>query len=203
MSSGFTQKIQENCSFQEYALACARNFGALISMRDDPMDASIPDEVEASSYYSENLKKALEKKEKYSLYRPEDWKRDFEEHREKQGDSYLKSIKDNLDLLEKYEIMLAKVRKYVPPTEDHVNYGKFLESQIVESIKFDGSIEYYEKYWKKLQMMHWREWKESILGELDRDIAYYQKQNAEEMARCEERSEWIRQLKESVAKVED
>src|SRR5665213_2401224 len=57
MPTGYTSKLYEgkDQSFNEFVMRCARAFGALITMRDDPSDAPIPDEFTADSYYSERI----------------------------------------------------------------------------------------------------------------------------------------------------
>lgn len=48
----------ENFTFPEFAMRCARNFGALIMMRDEPLDAPIPEKFEPSGYYKKEYEKA-------------------------------------------------------------------------------------------------------------------------------------------------
>lgn len=44
MPTGYTAAIKYGITFKEFALDCARNFGACISMRDEPRETPIPDE---------------------------------------------------------------------------------------------------------------------------------------------------------------
>lgn len=202
MPTAYSNLIQEGATFQEYALACARNFGALVEMRDDPMDAPIPDSFPVSSYGQECLARALEEKEKYDFYTNEDWIAQFQEYKKKQFEYAEKTILQKLETREKYEKMLEKVRKYVPPTEDHVNYAQFLESQIVESIEWDCRMDYYEDLILELKFQHWREYKEEMIEGNLGDIERAEKYLEGDKDRGEDRSDWIRQLKESVAKVD-
>ena len=55
MPSGYTNKIKDDISFEEFALSCARAFGACVEMRDDPGDAKIPEEFTPSPYYKKAL----------------------------------------------------------------------------------------------------------------------------------------------------
>ena len=203
MPTGYSSLVLEGASFQEYALACARNFGALVSMRDDPMDAPIPDSFPVSNYDQERLTSALAEKEKYDFYADEDWIAEFKEYKKKQIKYAEKAILEKLETREKYEIMLEKVRKYVPPTEDHVNYAQFLESQIVESIQWDCGLDYYEDLILELKFQHWREYKEEMVKGNLKDIERVKGYLGEDRERADDRGDWIRQLKESVAKVQD
>jgi hypothetical protein len=60
MPTGFTADICKGAevSFEDFAMTCARAFGALYSMRDEPMDAPIPETFVASGYHADELEKA-------------------------------------------------------------------------------------------------------------------------------------------------
>lgn len=47
MPTGLTATLigENERSFKDFALLCARHFGPLFFMRDDPLDKDIPDEV--------------------------------------------------------------------------------------------------------------------------------------------------------------
>jgi len=69
----------------------------------------------------------------------------------------------------RYEAMLAKVRAWTPPSEDHRGLRSFMESQLVDSIKFDfGS----EPYQQKLPR-HAGEWHAGQIAERRRLLGYY------------------------------
>lgn len=61
MPTGYTAAIADGISFTNYAMGCARAFGALIEMRDEPSDAPIPEEFKPSTYHLEELQKAQKK----------------------------------------------------------------------------------------------------------------------------------------------
>lgn len=54
MPTAYTANISKGITFKEYALLCARNFGATITMRDEPLDAEIP-EFQPSDYYVKRI----------------------------------------------------------------------------------------------------------------------------------------------------
>lgn len=59
MPTGYTADVQSGkvTDFAEYAMNCARAFGALVLMRDDPSDADIPERFELLSITSRVKKK--------------------------------------------------------------------------------------------------------------------------------------------------
>ena len=63
MPTGYTSDIYDgkDISFREYALKCARNFGAYVEMRDSSLDTEMPTEFEPSTYYRDKLDEALKR----------------------------------------------------------------------------------------------------------------------------------------------
>jgi hypothetical protein len=57
MPTGYTAAIKDGISFQQFAMACARAFGALVMMRDEPSSAPIPD-FQPSNFHVEHLELA-------------------------------------------------------------------------------------------------------------------------------------------------
>ena len=56
MPIGYTSKLHDGDQpFNEFIMSCARAFGALVTMRDDPNDAPIP-EFEVSEYSVTSVK---------------------------------------------------------------------------------------------------------------------------------------------------
>jgi hypothetical protein len=55
MPTGYTAPIADGMTFEQYALGCARAFGALVTMRDEPSDAPIPEKLEPDTYYQRSL----------------------------------------------------------------------------------------------------------------------------------------------------
>ena len=60
MPTEYTHYIKDGISFKEFALKCARAFGACITMKEDPMDVEIP-KFKPDTYYHKRLKATLKK----------------------------------------------------------------------------------------------------------------------------------------------
>src|SRR5687768_6886698 len=56
MPTGYTHPVVDGkiTEFNDFALSCARAFGALITMRDDAMDAPIPEEFKPETNYHDD-----------------------------------------------------------------------------------------------------------------------------------------------------
>lgn len=200
MPTGYTANIAKGITFQQFALDCSRAFGALVMMRDDPMDAKIPDLIIPSDYHLKNLKKARRMKAQLlkmnvkSLLRKAD---------KKAKEEFIKKVNElsryrleRRELRRKYEAMLQQAELYVPPSPEHVAYRDFMISQIKESIDFDCSEKYLDQI--PVKQKNIGEWIDEHLASLDKDISYHGEHWKKDKKNAEGRTRWIRQLKRSL-----
>lgn len=198
MPTGYTDKIKDGITFEQFAMNCARAFGACIEMRDDPADKEIPDEFKPSDYH---IKQIEEAKKNIKLLKNMSQKEKSEAAEKEYLDNvayHEKSRQENIDLLEKYNSMLKCVKSWEPPTSEHIRFKEFMIEQIEGSIKFDIHPEYYEKYAPK--PLSSDEWYNKKLEEANDNLKYHKKEYAEEVERCKGRSKWIKDLKVSLKK---
>jgi hypothetical protein len=194
MPTGYTAKIADGISFREYALNCARAFGALIMMRDEPFDAPIPKKFEPSDYHAQKLKeleKELTKAKKMTDSEAESEAR-FEY--DKELESHKKYLDDKVKLKEKYLDMLKQVRVWQPPTPEHIEYKNFMISQIEQSIDFDCSTTHCKPPTLKIG----RVWLSEKIARLIKDLEYHNEQNLKEIDNANGRSEWVNALHNSL-----
>ena len=193
MPTGYTSKLYDGKkqTFQEFAMECARAFGALVTLRDDS-DAKIPDEFKPSEYAQESLKKA-EKKLKEAI----GWS--DAAAAAKALVEYNNSVKEyeaskerSAGIVKRYREMLAEVKKWTPPTPDHENMKKFMVEQLESSIKFDNYTP------DKPKMLTGPQYKKEIIEGCQKDIGYYTKSHLEEVQRCEGRTAWVKALRDSL-----
>ncbi len=193
MGTGFTYKIGEGISFEDFVLDCSRAF--IHQYRDadrsiDPSDVIKP----PSSHYADSLAK-----EKALLKRYESMTiAEAEVEAEK---SHRKSLKENesliaekLELKKKYEAMLEKVNAWKVPTPMHQGIKDFMVKQIVESIEFDCSTKYNETSPK----MSGKQWKKLFIDSSKKSIKYYTEQQKKEQKNYEASKKWVTELKNSL-----
>lgn len=194
MPTGYTADIAKGISFKQYALNCARAFGALIEMRDDPKGAKIPDEFKPSDYHLKAIKKAqAELKRLKAIPAKSLLARSVRQNLADQS-SRRACIKKNNELRAKYEAMLAKVDQYKSPSREHDEFAKFMREQIVSSIDFDCGNEYHEREIVESRLKSGSEWKKDVLSKLNQDIRYHTKEHEKEVERCANRTAWVKQL---------
>lgn len=194
MPTGYTAAIKDGITFETYALSCARAFGALVSMREEPANAQIPERFEPSSYNAEAIQKAKDRRSTLSTMSASEAAIRAAAEFDAAMASYRKSIQDNEDLRSKYESMLATVNAWVPPTEDHEELKTFMRQQINESLLFDcGTI-----HINPPKRRSGAEWLAHQLDAAQEDIAYHTKAHEEECFRVERRNEWVSELRDSL-----
>lgn len=199
MPTGYTAGVANGTitDFTEYALQCARNFGACVTLRDDPISSEIP-EFTPSEWNAEKLAEAEAELSRFLAMTEL-------ERRELHAKEHAKNIEyAERQILEKqaertrYEAMLEKAREFKSPSTEHDGYAKFLVTQLTESIDFDCDTSYYDKL---KQPVSFNFWKAEKLRKLRRDIEYHGKAQQEEVSRTESRNRWVRQLKEALGLV--
>ena len=197
MPTGYTAAIKDGITFKQYALSCARAFGALIEMRDEPNDAPIPEAFKPSDYHANAIQKAQDSLAKMQSMTDEQCREQMESERKAEIESSKTGIAKTNDLRAKYNAMLSESKAYIPPSSDHEGFKKFMVEQIEESIKFDCSTDYYQKTIDRLPK-DIATWKKERLSSVMRDIAYHTKENTEEINRTNSRNLWVKQLRESL-----
>lgn len=195
MPTGYTDTIKNGITFEQFALGCARAFGALIVMRDDPSDAQIPEQFEPSDYHSKALSKAREDLSAMELLTPSEWElKATAEHTE--SEMYrLKAITDKNSLRCHYAEMLECAKAWIPPSGDHDELKNFMIKQIEQSIDFDCDIKYYST---PTPLLTGIEWAEAAKAKALKDIEYHKTHHAEEVQRTNQRNEWVKLLRSSL-----
>ena len=193
MPTGYTAQIADGITFKQYALSCARAFGALILMRDDPSDAPIPERFEPSNWNAQRLQEASDRLAQLRLMSPADADAAARAEHAKAVEDYDKRAEERSQLRKKYEAMLEQVVAWKAPTADHVEYKSFMEKQIRESIDWDC-----REYSDRPSLQAGTEWIATAMAKAERDIAYHTKEDAAERTRTEGRNSWIKALRDSL-----
>ena len=193
MPTGYTDKIKDGITFKEYAMGCARAFGALITMRDDPTDARIPDKFDPSEYHLKEQESAVAEGRRVTMM--SDIEADVAASAEYYDEAKRieAAIAANRDLMGKYEAMLQKVQDWRVPSPDHKKFKEFMVSQIEESIKFDGMGGYYAD--NPAVLLSGVGWRAAKLEGVARDLRYHTEEHGKEVDRVEERTAWVNTLR--------
>ena len=200
MPTGYTDDVMQGkiTELKDYAMLCARAFGACIMMRDEPFDTPIPEEFEPSSYHKDRLKKSQEELESFTNKSPKELFQVFEEYKTSQKEFLLKEVEEKNNYKLRYEKMLEKARSYNPPSIDHYEFKEFMVNQLVDSINFDCDTSYYINAINALEALDFKQWALYKQEDLLNNIEHHTRLYKEEEERTNSRNEWISKLRESL-----
>jgi hypothetical protein len=196
MPTGYTDYIKDGITFQQFALRCARAFGACVEMRDSDMDEPIPDEFKPSDYHTNALKEANKNLAKYKSMTIEKATAESKIAYARELNERNIHMEENNKQIKLYEDMLVKVKKWIPPTPEHVELKEFMIKQIEGSIEFDGMGDYYKN--NPVIKLTPEEWIRQGMKEVLEDIEYHTEELEKEIQRTNSRNNWIRNLRDSL-----
>lgn len=198
MPTGYTHGVQEGTitTLREFALKCARAFGANVMMRDEPSEAPIR-EYTPDPWHAEEVKKAkqrLAEIERMTL----DQCRDEADKEYEAGMVRLREYQVRREAeRRRYESMLTQVECWTPPTDDHREFKTFMLDQLRQSIDFDCD-DISERLTPK--RVNGATWRAENMHKALRDVEYHQHEHEKEVERTAQRNAWNRALLESVSK---
>ena len=196
MPTGYTSDVgRKNVSFRKYALHCARAFGALVRMREEPDSARIPKEFKPDDYHLRQLEDA-----KYVLRGAQMLsEREASIDAEREYDKALQDCSNHLNSAiatkKRYVDMINKAKKWKVPSSEHTGLKDFMISQLEESIKFD-----YPRHIEAIERKEPQEYIDAVIKEAQRDIEYHIKEHKKEVKNAKDRTRWVRQLMKSLPK---
>ena len=192
MPTGYTAAIKDGISFEQYAMDCARAFGACVTLRDEE---PIPDEFQPSDYHAKAAQAARDKLAELMALTPGQRERKAVEAWNRAEKTRLKRLQDRVDTRNAYEAMLARVKAWKPPTPAHLDLHRFMQSQIEQSIVFDCSGDYDTTPSLRLSG---EQWAAQEAERLNSEIARQEANHADEVDRAAKRTQWVRALRESL-----
>ncbi len=198
MPTGYTAKIADGITFKQYALLCARAFGACIELRDNPMDEPIPDEFNPSDYHSKAIADAEKRLAVVTAMSIAECNMAALNEYEERKRSIVNYMAEHATLKEKYDAMLTAVNAWQQPSSEHEGLKTFMREQIEQSTKYDCSTDYYEKELQELKPLSGDAWKSEEIAKCHKNLAYHTKENQKEIARAKSRTEWVNQLRDSL-----
>jgi len=141
MATSYTYRVAEgDLDFKAFAVRCAKNFGLLIHMRDDDLDAPFT-YPERSTYLVDALEQAEAKFARLSAMSEEDRRGAEAKHAADAAAQHLKSEHERLEKVERYRHMLCAVGSWASGaahTGVSAHLCGFMRSQLRESMKADG-----------------------------------------------------------------
>ena len=199
MPSGYTEGVASGkvTEFKEYALLCARAFGACLSLRDEPLSSEIP-EFKVSDHYLRRIKEAEEKIASLLSMTQQDKEENFNKYVSDIVKSAEEKLSERTEIKQRYEKMLEQARNFYPPSPEHYHYKSFMIEQLEQSIVWDCSDDYYLSQVAEIKSLSLEQWFYLQLDTAQSDLDYYKEQWQEEQDRVDHNNRWVKQLKESL-----
>jgi hypothetical protein len=196
MPTGYTAPIVtgEVTTLRQYALICARAFGATIAQRDEPL--TNPPRLEAPrSYHDEQLERIRDELTHLTTMTAD-------EHQTAADVAYIDALRragervaENRRTADRYAAMRAQVEQWTPPTGEHVELKQFMLSQLDDATKFDVLTDEQLTRWHSEPVRQTgAEWFDAEFDRLTAQHAYHLKARADDHRRTAERNDWIAQL---------
>lgn len=195
MPTGYTAGILNNeiNTFEEFAMECAKAFGACITLRDNP-NSDIPEKFEYDTYYLDALNKAKKEFEKLRCLNDDEIKiaaeTDYRQRLNFWEERQERKRKDKIKL----QALLNEVLDWVPPTEDHTKLKFFMIDQLEKTISFDCDNSYDKKPVEELPFTWWKKKIDDLLNNITR----YTEEHKAEIKRVDNRNKWLKELRESL-----
>lgn len=191
MPTGYTAGVADGTvnDLRTFALTCARGMGALIMMRDLPIDTPLPERFEPSDYSRKELDKAVDHLKSLKAMTTEQiaagaaaWNAE--------NDAYkLKKVRENQEARERYDRLIAETEAWQGAPE---GLKEFMLSQLRESRDFDTNDEPLRHCEPSRSPVEW--WAEEC-RKAAWNIEYHSKQEADEGRRTDARNAWLAQLR--------
>ena len=191
MPTGYTTDIYngKDISFRDFALNCARAFGACIMQRDDPADEK-PKIMPEESYHAEELKKIGKFKKPT--------KAEFENYIKTKTADCKEIIKQKKKLQTAYNKKIKEAQNWNPPTPEHEELKKFMIEQLTHSMQFDCSYDHYESELKELNKMTYDDYFEQKKQSHKWLIKHHTEYLEKDLDNIRKRNKWIQDLYNSL-----
>lgn len=194
MPTGLTADIEKGITFPQFVWTCARQFGAFVTMRDEPHNAKAPERFEPSDYHANKIAELTAERDRIVSMTNAQADEAASAVNAEETTRYNGYIAERRALRAKYEAMLVQAKAWSPPSPDHEGLKTLMVEQLQQSIEFDCD----ERYVTKPANLDGSKWRRDRLTKIDRDLQYHHDENAKEVARTEQRNAWIAGLRASV-----
>ena len=191
MPTGYTTDIYngKDVSFKDFALNCARAFGACVMQRDDPADEK-PKIMPEESYHADKLKEIGKFKKPT--------KTKFNNYIKEQTAYWQESIDKKKKLQIAYDIKIKEAQNWTPPTPEHEGLKKFMIEQLTESMKFDCDGDFYESELISLKALTYEKYVLKEKSEYERSIVFHTEYLKKDLNTIRQRNKWIQDLYNSL-----
>ena len=195
MPTGYTAPINDGISFEDFVMRCSRAFGALIPMRDEPMDAPIPERFEPFDWAAKALVAAREELARIDQITLQDAEESMRLERKEAVTRNVERVEKYTRLETAYNAMIERVKAWEPPTPGHEGLKTFMLEQLSESLKCDCRLPSYQEPIYEGSPERWLAEKTRVARE---KVEQREEEHRKEIERTEGRNQWLADLRASL-----
>ena len=202
MPTGYTAGIEDGkiTTGKDFLMRCARNFGACIEMKDEPLSTPIPQAFEPAGFYKDWIAEEEKNLEMYLSLTVDDARRVIDKEYERKQKQNTEAIEREKKIRQKYESVREEVERWNPPTPEHNSLKNFALEQISISCEPRDTIGFWEAEMRELKVPP-EEWLKTKIEHARESLERYKRSWREEVERTERRNKWLNDLRESLAKI--
>lgn len=192
MPTGYTCNIADGSetTLRQFALRCARGMGALITMRDEPFSAPIPEQLEPDTrYYDETIADAQKRLDELHALSADDRASAAASYNTEAGRSAAQRRSENNARAERYDQLIAQTEKWSDAPEG-------LQSFMLDQLKRSRDFDIHDCPDPEPKSAD--DWFSGYVAHLEQQIGYAEKSRADEIKRTAERNVWLAQLHEAL-----
>lgn len=197
MPTGYTCRIIDSkkpLTLHQYALLCARAFGACVEMRDDSLDVPIPEDgFKVSSYHQDEKIKAKRRLSKLLKMTPKQIAAFNAREKVKAIKSYERIIKKYEQEDKRLNDMRAQVMRW-SPDEGLRPLKNFMLQQI--DVSLNGPSQYAQNGLASAKAKN--DYYTDAVEQAKNNIQYHDKHYQDDVRRNDERNQWLRSLRNSL-----
>jgi len=186
---------RDDVSLEEFAMRCARAFGAAIMLRDDPLETPIP-EFTVGDYYKQAVSARTAELQAFMALdltgRVEFAKEQIQRQLQEIEDSKKGTLEENA----RYDSMAGKVMRWTPPTPGHDELKAFMLEQLEMSKE---STNWTDQAITVLREADPEDWARGYQVNLNRQLAEAIRTLQKQQRRTDEGNEWVRKLRLSLS----
>lgn len=195
MPTGYTAKLMEQGEdFSTFTLRCARAFGACVMMRDDDIDAPIPEKFEPSDYSVKALAQAERNLKRLSKMTPAQQQAYGIRAKRKDVANHKKRAENNRAENARLDAMTKQVGAWEPDPA-LAEMKRFMLEQLRISRNDCG---YWDELTARSEAKPTIEYYTDALAEAASDIKYHREEIKKENERVDARNDWLRKLRASL-----
>lgn len=196
MPTGYTSYIEDGVvtNLKDFAMLCARAFGALIDMRDEPTSTPIPKLLKPSRYHKDGMDTKAALIARLKARSTAGWRSEYGHEVKRIDRDNTKSMKIFQDKSARYEKIRKEIEAWKPP-KDHVQLKAFMLDQI------RISTEHMDAYTHHIAPF--AEWKALQIHNARTDWLYHKQEWGKELARVKRNNAWVAALRASLEATHD